>query len=328
MRRTSLIGALFGAACLAGATADVAAQTLPPTKPDSPAVLALLARAKKAAGAMWAEEFHFFCEAPRPNSPSDPPIAPTRIFDDVFAIGNSGTTVYVLRTPAGLVMIDALAANQVDTQLLPGLAALGLDPAQVKAIIVGHGHQDHFGGAAYMQERHGAKVYVSAADWDLMANPPAGRGGPPAAPPPVPPTRDQVVAEGQPIVIGDLTITPVAIPGHTPGGMGYIFPVKDGGKRHMAALFGGTVLTPNIVSDDNMRRYIASVAHFKAASKKAKVDVEIQNHPLMDPIQVKLDRLKTRAKGQPHPFVVGRDGYQKFLDVMSLCTQANLARRE
>jgi hypothetical protein len=47
----------------------------------------------------------------------------------------------------------------------------------------------------------------------------------------------------------------------------------------------------------------------------------------MDPIQVKLDRLKTRAKGQPHPFVVGRDGYQTFLDVMSLCMQAELARR-
>jgi hypothetical protein len=34
---------------------------------------------------------HFFCEAPRANSPSDPPIEPTRIFDDVYVIGNQGT---------------------------------------------------------------------------------------------------------------------------------------------------------------------------------------------------------------------------------------------
>ena len=155
---------LIGAACLVGLAQAALAQTPAPAKPDSPAVKALLDRAKKTAGSTWADEFHFFCEAPRPNRPDDPPIAPTRIFDDVFAIGNSGTTVYVIRTSAGLLLIDALAANQVDTQLLPGLKALGLDPAQVKHIIVGHGHADHFGGSASMQERYGAKVYVSAAE--------------------------------------------------------------------------------------------------------------------------------------------------------------------
>lgn len=318
---------LMGVASLLGWAPAVQAQAPAPARPDSPAVKALLDKARTTAGTTWADEFHFFCEAPRPNRPDDPPIAPTRIFDDVFAIGNSGTTVYVIRTSAGLVMIDALAANQVDTQLLPGLAALGLDPAQVKHIIVGHGHADHFGGAAYMQERYGAKVYVSAADWDLMANPPAGRGGPPATPPPAPPKRDQVVADGQPIVIGDLTVTPIAIPGHTAGSMGFIFPVKDNGMPHVAALYGGTILTANIISDEGLRTYIASVARFKEATRRAGADVELQNHPLMDPIQVKLDRLKARAKGQPHPFVVGRDGYQTFLDVMSLCMQAELTRR-
>ena len=58
-----------------------------------------------------------------------------------------------------------------------------------------------------------------------------------------------------------------------------------------------------------------------------KVDVEIQNHPLMDPIQTKLDRLRARTKGQPNPFVVGAKGYQTFLEVMSICTEANIERR-
>src|SRR5690606_41522178 len=64
--------------------------------------------ARKTAGSTWSDEFHFFCEAPRPNRPDDPPIAPTQLFDDVFAIGNSGTTVYMIRTSAGLVLLDAL----------------------------------------------------------------------------------------------------------------------------------------------------------------------------------------------------------------------------
>ena len=297
------------------------------SKPDSPAVQAIVARAKATAGTTWAEEAHFFCEAPRANSPNDPPIEPTQIFDNVYAIGNSGTTAYVLRTSAGLVMIDALNSNQVEPVLLPGFKALGLDPAQLKAVIIGHGHADHFGGAAYLQERYGAKIYISAADWNLMENPPPARGDRQGGPATPLPKHDQVIADGQPIVIGDLKVTPVAIPGHTPGSMGFIFPVKDGGKTRMAALYGGTVLTPGIISDEGLQTYLQSVARFKEATRKAKVEVEIQNHPLMDPIQVKLDRLKTRTKGQPNPFVVGTKGYQTFLDVMSICTEANIARR-
>ena len=317
---TGIALALLGAATPLGQA--------PESKPDSPAVQAIVARAKSTAGTMWADEAHFFCEAPRANSPNDPPIEPTKIFDNVYVIGNSGTVAYVLTTSAGLVMIDALGANQVESVLLPGFKTLGLDPAQVKAIIVGHGHADHFGGSAYMQEHFGSKVYISAADWTLMENPPPARGGRQGGPAAPLPKHDQLITEGQPIAFGDLTVQPVAIPGHTPGSMGFIFPVKDNGKTRMAALYGGTVLTPGIISDEGLQTYLQSIARFKEATRKAKVEVEIQNHPLMDPIQVKLDRLRTRTKGQPNPFVVGAKGYQTFLDVMSICTEANIARRK
>jgi metallo-beta-lactamase class B len=299
-----------------------------PAKPDSPEVKALIEKAKRAGGSMWADEAHFFCEAPRANSATDPVIAPTKIFDNVYAIGNSGTTVYVVQTSDGLLMIDSLGAAQVETLLLPGFQKLGLDPAQVKIIIAGHGHADHVGGSRYMQEHFGSKVYISAADWNLIENPPAARGGGAPAPPQVWPKHDQVLTEGQAVVLGDLKVMPVAIPGHTPGSMGFIFPVKDNGRTHMAALYGGTVLTPGIISDEGLATYLKSVAHFRDETTKAKVDVEIQNHPLMDPIQAKLDKLAARRTGDPNPFVVGQENYQKFLDVMSLCTQVNITRRK
>jgi metallo-beta-lactamase class B len=312
--------------------AFVLAQAAPPAvpaKPDSPEVKALIDKAKQTGGAMWATEAHFFCEAPRANSATDPVIVPTRIFDNVYAIGTSGTTAYVVQTSAGLLMIDALGAAQVDTLLLPAFQKLGLDPAQVKVIIAGHGHADHVGGSRYMQQRFGSKVYIAAADWDVIENPPAGRGGAAAAAPPqVWPDRDQILTDGQPVVFGDLTVMPVAIPGHTPGSMGFIFPVTDNGQTHMAALYGGTILTPGPISDEGFATYLKSLAHFKAETARARVDVEIQNHPLMDPIQTKLDTLAARRPGDPHPFVVGQENYQKFVDVMSLCTQVNIARRK
>jgi metallo-beta-lactamase class B len=121
-------------------------------------VKVLIDKAKKTAGAEWAGEAHFFCEAPRPNSPSDPPIEPAKIFDNVYAIANQGTVAYVISTSAGLMVIDSLSANQVDTQLLPGLEKLGLDPAMLKTVIIAHGHGDHFGGAPYLQERYNVHV--------------------------------------------------------------------------------------------------------------------------------------------------------------------------
>src|SRR5215471_14990200 len=302
-----------------------------PAKPDSDAVKALIEKAKNAGGPMWAGEEHFFCEAPRANSPTDPPIEPTKIFDNVYVIGNQGTVAYVISTSDGLLMIDSLPADQTDTQLLPGFQKLGLDPAKVKMIVVGHGHADHFGGTSYFQEHYGSKVYIAAADWDLMEHPPAGRGGEKGGkkgqPAPLP-RHDQVIVEGQPIVLGDFRIMPVAVPGHTPGSMGFLFPVKDNGKSYMAGMYAGTVLTPGIVSDEGLQTYLKSVSHYKEEAKKFKVEVELQNHPLMDPIQPKLDKLKERQKGGPNPFVIGQGNYQKFVDVMSACTEVNIARRK
>src|SRR5512140_3411156 len=95
------------------------------TKPDTPQVTAMIERLKKDVGPRWAPTVHFWCEEPRANRPDDPPIPATKLFDEVFAIGNSGTTVYVVRTSHGLLMIDALGAGdaagttaQLESQLL------------------------------------------------------------------------------------------------------------------------------------------------------------------------------------------------------------------
>lgn len=287
---------------------------------DSAAAARHVAAAKTAAGADWQPAFEFICAVnpTRANRPDDPLIEPTKIFDNVVAIGRLGTVVYAVTTSDGIMLIDSGYADQVETVLLPGLRKAGLDPGNVRHVLLGHGHGDHFGGAAYFQQR-GARVVSSAADWDLMAKAPAS--GPP------PPARDVVAEEGQPIVVGDVSVTPVAIPGHTPGSLGYIFPVRDSGRTYMAGLFGGSILIPTKIPDDALQQYVRSIERFGEASRARGVDVELQNHPLYDGFEQKLQRLATRRPGDPHPFVVGRDGYQRFLTVMAECTRAQMERR-
>jgi hypothetical protein len=110
--------------------------------------------------------------------------------------------------------------------------------------------------------------------------------------------------------------------------MGFFVAVRDRGVRLVAALLGGSWLTPGLLNVEAMQTYIASVAHFNEATMKAGVDAWLQNHPLMVPYQEWLTRLASRGRNAPNPFVVGRNDYQQFLAVMDGCSQVALARRK
>jgi len=197
-------------------------------KPDSPQVQADIEKAKALAGTTWALEEHVICDLPSISPAVDP--GPQKLFDNLYVIpgaysAGSGV-IYLITTTAGIIQIDSGLQKDVETVYLPGMKKLGFDLADVKVVIITHGHADHFGGASYLQQHYSPHVYMSASDWDFMQlAPPPAQG-----PRPIPPKVDMFVSDGQPIVLGDEKVTPVLIPGHTPGSLGLIFPVKDGGK--------------------------------------------------------------------------------------------------
>jgi len=231
MKRTL---ALLAAVVFTGADGIGAAQgpgrgPAAPPRPDNPQSLMHVDAARTLAGSdTWLQApFTFYCVAgnARGNSPAAPELEPVKLFDNVYAVGNSEATVYAIVTPQGIILIDSGYADRVETVVVAGLKGVGLDPANVKYVLLGHGHADHFGGARYFQEHYGAKVGSAAADWDLI-NPPSPPANQPANAPRGP-NRDLVLAEGQPVTLGGTTITPIAIPGHTPGSLAVIFPVKE-----------------------------------------------------------------------------------------------------
>jgi metallo-beta-lactamase class B len=311
-------------------TAALRAQTQ-----DSAQVRQHIEMAQKVAGTDWAQAANFFCSTEEqvaamrilPSATSDDVegqrAEPMKVFDNLYFVGQKAVTTWALTTSEGIVLFDSGYPERFEDTLVGGLKKLGLDPARVRYALIAHEHADHFGGARLLQERLGAHIYMARAAWDSLEPKP---GVPPQE---GTPKRDLVVTDGQPITVGDTTIVPIAIPGHTAGSLGFIFPVKDGGRTYMAALFGGSILNPQRrFPASTFEQYLKSIQRFADQTKKMKVEVELLNHPIMDGLFEKLARLRTRKPGERHPLVVGEETYQRFLSVMSHCGQAQLARRQ
>jgi metallo-beta-lactamase class B len=305
---------------------------------DSPAVTARISAAKSQAGPEWAKAADFFCSTEEQvaamkilPSATEGDVEgqraePMKVFDNLYFIGQKAVTTWALITSDGIVLIDAGYGERFDDTLVAGLTKVGLDPRRIRAAVIAHEHADHFGGARQLQQRFGTTIYMSRAAWDGLEPKP---GAPPAAGPDAPPARGMVITDGQPVMFGDTLLIPVAIPGHTPGSMGFMFRVKDGTRTHMAALFGGSILNPQRRFPASLfEEYLASIQHFAEATKRQRVDVELINHPIMDGLFERLEKLKVRKPGEPHPLVVGEDSYQRFLGAMAACAQVQLARKQ
>ena len=246
---------------------------------------------------------------------------PVKVFDNLYYVGEREYSSWAVTTSAGIIIIDPIFDYSVEEQVVGGLKKLGLDPAQIQYVVVSHAHRDHAGGAWYLQERFGARVLLTAPDWDMLAR--NTQSWPK-------PKRDMVVTDGQQLTLGDTTLTFVHTFGHTPGTMSTILPVKDNGKPHVAALWGGTgfnfTITPDRTGSHWFDAYIVSAQRFREAAAKAGADVFLSNHPSWDDSNDKMARLAKRGAADPHPYVVGAKTVQNYFTIAEHCAQAGKLR--
>ena len=247
--------------------------------------------------------------------------SPYKVFDNLYWLGTRQHSSWALRTSAGLILIDTNFAWATQPEIIDGLVKLGLNPSDLKYVIISHAHGDHDQGAAELQMKYGAKVVMGAADWDSTLQRPATAAG-------GVPKRDVTVGpEGSKITLGDTTVTIVYTPGHTPGTLSYVFPVKDGARTVMVAYSGGT-LTGAFGSDaSRWDEYIASQKKIAKAAADAGATVILSNHSEYDNAYTKarLAGLK-REVGEDNPFIVGADGVQRYFTVMAECAMASKLR--
>jgi metallo-beta-lactamase class B len=291
------------------------------TNPPQPATVpAHLAKAKQLAGEdpfpRWVASNGYWCMPPAEGNAAAfahaqdaDGVEPVQVFDNLYYVGKVFVGVFILKTSDGLVLWDALDYySELDSILLPGMKKLGLDPKDIKLVIITHGHFDHFGAARLLQERYGATVAASAADWQLMADYKSdGSDRRPA-----PPVKQRVLSDGEVVHVGDADIRIVITPGHTPGTVSSILPVKDRGVTRMVAMWGGTAY-PAGAALEAMGR---SMDKLRAAAAAANAEGIIDDHAEF--LQMR-QNLAARAPGAPNPLIIGKDAVQRTFDVMGEC---------
>jgi metallo-beta-lactamase class B len=244
-----------------------------------------------------------------------------KIFDNLYWLGTRQHSSWALQTSAGIVIIDTNFAWATRPEIIEGMTRLGLKPEDIKYVIISHAHGDHDQGAAELQERYSAQVVMGAPDWDATLKRPA------TAPGGVPKRDISVGPEGRKLTLGDTTIEIVATPGHTPGTLSYIFPVKDQGKPVIVAYSGGTLTGAFGTDAARWDEYIASQRKIAKAAADAGASVLISNHSEYDGAYTKARLLAApRQPGENHPFIVGTDGVQRYFTVMTECAMASKLR--
>jgi metallo-beta-lactamase class B len=242
-------------------------------------------------------------------------VPPIKVFDNLYYVGPGSVSVWLIPTTDGLILIDSAQEPYVD-HVIDSIRTSGFDPADVAYILLTHGHLDHFGGAARIQQLSGARVATLEEDWRLIEDAASrpGRGGAPA---PLAPTRDIVLAEGQVVTLGTTSLKVYHLPGHTPGSPSFEFTVYDGGRPYRAFLFGGPGQRNGV---EGGTQFLESIRRIKR--ELADIDVPLHVHswlttfpyPGGGTVFEPARKLAGRRPGDAHPFVDNAT-WRRWLDI-------------
>jgi len=161
------------------------------------------------------------------------PVEPFHIIGNIYYLGASDITSYLIVTPAGDILLDG-GFVETAPMIEANIQKLGFKLSDVKYILSSHEHLDHAGGISELQRATGAKFVA------LEQEVPGLRAGTsfPAAKP------DRVIHDGDTVKIGSEVMTAHLTPGHTRGCTTWTTTVHDGTRIYHVVFVGSASVLP------------------------------------------------------------------------------------
>ena len=205
----------------------------------------------------------------------DDPAPSVRIHGNTYFVGTCGISAILITGTAGHILIDGGTEKGADL-IADNIRGLGFDMGDVRVLLHSHEHLDHVGGIARLQKLTDAQLVASAPAAEVFKTGATAPDDPQAGlHKPFPAARvDRVVADGEHVRLGNLDLTAIATPGHTPGALSWEWGSCDGGvcRRILYA----DSLTPVSRDDYRFTDHPDVVASFRASfAKIARPDCDI-----------------------------------------------------
>jgi metallo-beta-lactamase class B len=250
------------------------------------------------------------------------PDEPLRIAGNLYYVGATGVTAFLLTGPEGHVLIDG-GYPETAPLIIASTAKLGFDIADVKVLLNSHAHSDHAGGLRALQEASGAELWVSEGDADVMA---AGRH---ARDPALGPLRvlgvlglgrfpapriDHRFEDGATIRLGPIELTAHVTAGHTRGCTSWSFPVRDGDRELLAVSICSLTLFPfvSLVEPEAYPEIRSDFERSFSTLRSLPADIFLGSHGSFFSMKQKLLK-RADAENPADPFI-DREGYLSFID--------------
>jgi metallo-beta-lactamase class B len=240
---------------------------------------------------------------------------PFQIFDNLYFVGIGEVGSYVIETSDGLILLDTLWDNEGYTEYhLGNIREVGLDPMDIKYVVILQGHRDHYGGAPALQKIINAQFGTAEEDRKMMVED-FGEWAP---------RIDFIIEEGDTLTLGDTTLNFEITPGHTPGTTSIRFSVFDNGTEHLAYLHGGPALRTK--DPEAGQIFIDDLRRIREIPG---VEVQIANHfdihaSGAPDLFGRAELLANRQPGERHPWV-DPEHFQRWLTELIATTQEYLA---
>ncbi|MBA3667688.1 MAG: subclass B3 metallo-beta-lactamase [Sphingomonas sp.] len=211
----------------------------------------------------------------------DQPAPPVRIHANTYLVGTCGISAILVTGSEGHVLIDG--GTEKGAEVVAGnIRSLGFRLRDVKYLLHSHEHFDHVGGIARLQQLTGATLVASAPakkvlDTGLPStdDPQAGMHKPfPAA------NVGRVVKDGDTVRFGNLMLTAMTTPGHTPGALSWRWESCDGGVCR--TMVYADSLSPISLDDYRFSDHPAYLAAYRASIAKvaaSRCEILLTPHP-------------------------------------------------
>jgi metallo-beta-lactamase class B len=229
-------------------------------------------------------------------------IKPWKPFDNVHFVGVCWVSAWLVETPDGAVLIDTMYGPHVD-QLIENIRATGVDFADIRYVLMTHGHFDHVGGAARLKPlMPNAKFAMTRKGWEETPADVAMWRGTPNEYEIV--EADIVLEDGDSITCGGEVFTAIETPGHTWGTASYLYNVYDNAEKHHAITVGGLGLNA-IEGPEQVEAFIGSLDRIKALveAPDAPLMVHLTMHGFSANLEENRQIFETRKAGEDNVFL-------------------------